>query len=78
MAPRVGFEPTTSRLTAGCSTAELPGIIGVGCGRSPKLRHKYQTRRVETSIMLTIAERPWALEAGTGIEPMYRALQAPA
>ncbi len=24
MAPGVGFEPTTSRLTAGCSTAELP------------------------------------------------------
>ena len=24
MAPRVGFEPTTNRLTAGCSTAELP------------------------------------------------------
>ena len=26
MAPRVGFEPTTSRLTAGCSTTELPRI----------------------------------------------------
>src|SRR5580704_8067460 len=24
MAPRVGFEPTTSRLTADCSTTELP------------------------------------------------------
>jgi hypothetical protein len=24
LAPRVGFEPTTSRLTAGCSTTELP------------------------------------------------------
>lgn len=23
MAPQVGFEPTTNRLTAGCSTAEL-------------------------------------------------------
>ncbi len=23
LAPRVGFEPTTLRLTAGCSTAEL-------------------------------------------------------
>jgi hypothetical protein len=23
MAPRVGFEPTTARLTAGCSTVEL-------------------------------------------------------
>ncbi len=26
MAPRAGFEPATNRLTAGCSTAELPGI----------------------------------------------------
>ena len=26
MAPRVGFEPTTSRLTVGCSTTELPRI----------------------------------------------------
>src|SRR5262249_24550915 len=24
VAPRVGFEPTTNRLTAGCSTTELP------------------------------------------------------
>ena len=29
-APRVGFEPTTSRLTVGCSTAELPGN-GANC-----------------------------------------------
>src|ERR1700761_4258125 len=28
LAPRVGFEPTTSRLTAGCSTTELPRIRG--------------------------------------------------
>ena len=27
LAPRVGFEPTTLRLTAGCSTAELLRII---------------------------------------------------
>ena len=30
LAPRVGFEPTTSRLTAGCSTTELPRISGDG------------------------------------------------
>jgi hypothetical protein len=29
MAPRVGFEPTTNRLTAGCSTAELPRNNGM-------------------------------------------------
>ena len=27
MAPRVGFEPTTLRLTAGCSAVELPRNI---------------------------------------------------
>ena len=38
MAPRVGFEPTTNRLTAGCSTAELPRITTaerVGVNTSP-------------------------------------------
>ena len=28
MAPRAGFEPATQRLTAACSTTELPGIRG--------------------------------------------------
>ena len=30
VAPRAGFEPATNRLTAGCSTAELPGNKGGG------------------------------------------------
>jgi hypothetical protein len=29
MAPRAGFEPATLRLTAGCSTVELPRIIKI-------------------------------------------------
>ena len=29
LAPRVGLEPTTNRLTAGCSTIELSGINGI-------------------------------------------------
>ena len=29
MAPRVGLEPTAYRLTAGCSTIELPRIISL-------------------------------------------------
>src|SRR5947199_8185507 len=29
VAPRAGFEPATNRLTAGCSTAELPGTNAV-------------------------------------------------
>ncbi len=39
VAPRVGFEPTTNRLTAGCSTTELP--------RNSRLQTRgfYQVRR---------------------------------
>jgi hypothetical protein len=33
LAPRAGFEPATNRLTAGCSTAELPGNDGT-CSRA--------------------------------------------
>ena len=29
LALRVGFEPTTARLTAGCSTAELTKLMGL-------------------------------------------------
>ena len=29
LAPRVGFEPTTDRLTADCSATELPRIISI-------------------------------------------------
>ena len=42
MAPRVGFEPTTNRLTAGCSTTELPRNT-FAHGRSE--RGLYQVRR---------------------------------
>jgi hypothetical protein len=57
MAPRVGFEPTTNRLTAGCSTTELPrniirprtserGLYQVRRqGKSPRLRGSAQCPR---------------------------------
>ena len=53
MAPRVGFEPTTNRLTADCSTAELPrisegaGLIALGACRCkpPPLRPSGHQRR---------------------------------
>src|SRR5262245_11901210 len=32
VAPRDGFEPSTNRLTAGCSTAELPGTTAARAG----------------------------------------------
>ena len=49
MAPAVGLEPTTDRLTADCSTTEL--------------------RQNNLSDLL---------EAGTGIEPIYKDLQSSA
>src|SRR5690606_33785873 len=36
MAPRVGFDPTTYRLTAGCSTIELPRNIHLAASYSPR------------------------------------------
>ena len=43
MAPRVGFEPTTNRLTVDCSTTELPRNIRAV--RRPSRRGLYQVRR---------------------------------
>ena len=37
MAPRVGFEPTTYRLTAGCSTVELSRKININYIRIPAM-----------------------------------------
>ena len=38
MAPRVGFEPTTLRLTAGCSAVELPRNLPIICALSERAR----------------------------------------
>ena len=37
MAPRVGFEPTTLRLTAGCSAVELPRNVAFGNSPTRKI-----------------------------------------
>ena len=41
LAPRVGFEPTTLRLTAGCSTAELTRITKFSRQIAPNLSFSY-------------------------------------
>jgi site-specific DNA recombinase len=46
MAPQVGFEPTTLRLTAGCSTAEL---LRNGRG-PPPMRRSWQTLSIEAAV----------------------------
>ena len=37
LAPRAGFEPATNRLTAGCSTTELPGNTGRAITNVPQI-----------------------------------------
>ena len=44
LAPRVGFEPTTNRLTADRSTTELPGNILIW----RKIIHKYRRGGIRT------------------------------
>ena len=50
MAPRVGFEPTTSRLTAGCSTTELPRNIGAPLGGTSLGASLYQVSRAKQPV----------------------------
>ncbi len=80
MAPRVGFEPTTDRLTADCSTTELPRI---------KRRHLNLKRRLiadlkaEPNTKITFCaskkrRKSKKLEATPGIEPGYTDLQSAA
>ena len=49
MAAKVGFEPTTNRLTADRSTAELLGNFfknGTGCGNRTHARPSSRTHRL--------------------------------
>ena len=66
VAPGVGFEPTTNRLTAGCSTAELSRISGLIGSEAPHNRKVAaleapfsQTRtRGQPCAWLTVTKRP--------------------
>src|SRR5690606_9686481 len=64
MAPRAGFEPATNRLTAGCSTAELPGNGGLGVSASAPLKlgavynNPYRICQVRNSSFCTFLPKP--------------------
>ena len=45
MAPRDGFEPSTNRLTAGCSTAELPGNGVLVCNEAAYSKELFDLQR---------------------------------
>src|ERR1700681_1963942 len=42
VAPRAGFEPATNRLTAGCSTAELPGTMAAHARECPAITKAFR------------------------------------
>ena len=83
VAPRAGFEPATNRLTAGCSTAELPGNAGKKRQR-PRItkapaheKHQIRIRNAPKKGHLDARQRYKlaSLEATPGIEPGYTVLQ---
>ena len=82
MAPRVGFEPTTDRLTADCSTTELPRIEADLVPNPPEESDPEndefsESLQLYSKAMNTLITKR-ALEARSGIEPLYTALQAAA
>ena len=71
MAPKVGLEPTTNRLTAGCSTTELlRNIFMVGLnGLEPS------TSRLSGVRSNQLSYRPIFLTGAVGIEPTPEVLE---
>ena len=61
MAPRVGFEPTTSRLTAGCSTTELPRNSTAPLGARPLRIAAPHARRKKKGPGVSPAPRRWVM-----------------
>src|SRR3954469_2810480 len=74
MAPRAGFEPATNRLTAGCSTTELPGNET----RYAVMWTAYNKLVLFLQRSAPNPEMPKIMEATPGIEPGYADLQSAA
>ena len=72
LAPRAGFEPATNRLTAGCSTTELPGNLGLRRvavrynKAAPALQSTFSKKRAVVRCRWTTpyAPRPAGVAAG--------------
>ena len=68
MAPRAGFEPATNRLTAGCSTTELPrNTLRTRCLARPD-RHSYINFELREAIFPANARHP----AGRSPHPLWK------
>ena len=80
LAPQVGLEPTTTRLTAECSTIEL--LRNAGIRRRPTLpaRHRASTLSAEgLNCCVRNGNRwnPFAIAAGNGTELSYPSVRYP-
>src|SRR5207244_10620386 len=80
MAPQVGFEPTTLRLTAGCSTLELLRTEpGQGCGLRSANGHRVLFALIVTTAIagvsastaiVTVPSTSWSYFAVISTSPM--------
>jgi hypothetical protein len=66
MAPRAGFEPATNRLTAGCSTAELPGNTRSRGFASNKAAPPLQSRKIAAAHIYAQVRREEGRGRGRG------------
>src|SRR5437764_9896292 len=72
LAPRAGFEPATNRLTAGCSTTELPGNTeapAAAAGASGLYQRCYAFAKAFGCAELSPTVIDGKVEATAGIEP---------
>ena len=74
LAPRAGFEPATNRLTAGCSTTELPGNARRIARSAPITKRTPLCKENRHSHAATVVASA-KVEATPGIEPGYTVLQ---
>jgi hypothetical protein len=63
MAPRAGFEPATNRLTAGCSTTELPGNTAALACKAAAITKPRRLLKHQEEVELPSSRRPAASPA---------------
>ena len=77
LAPRAGFEPATNRLTAGCSTAELPGNKSQARVRRCAYNKSYRAMKASSEAFPRRLPGTWCLFMGTpshGRKPLRPAI----
>src|ERR1051326_7053235 len=73
LAPRDGFEPSTQRLTAACSTTELPGIrAGPEGGARHQTRWRPEAESNRCTRICSLGEHPFRELPETTISPKFQ------